>query len=231
MQIAFISSYAAIRLWRVRYKDGACYVNAYTGAHVCRDDVAVGFPLDPARNIPPSLALAAQACMTGTEFNLLVESVEYYDDLNVVVAVRRGTIQDLAALVSGQPAGHMVFYFVHTLNYTSLIREGEPWAAADPPAVLAGSAVLCPALRFLPSLGTFFAHSAAAVFQVLASGFCQKWQIERERERERAKTHNPLHAGHALRAQPLLEPLHLPRDRPRARGRGLPGRRPASHRD
>lgn len=153
----------------MRYKDGACYLNAYTGAHICRDDVAVGFALDPARNIPPSLALAAQACMAGTQFNLLVESVEYYDDLNVAVAVRRGTIQDLAALVAGQPAGRMVFYFVHTLNI-SLIREAEPWSATEPPSVLAGSAVLCPALRFLPSLGTFFAHSAAAVFQVRAWG-------------------------------------------------------------
>lgn len=165
VQVAFVSSYAAIRLWKVLYKDGSCYIDADSGGtHLCRNDVAVGFDLDPARNIPPSLGATAQACMANAEFNLLVESVEYYDDLNIVVAVRRGTVQDLPNLMEGIPAGHMVFYFVNTLNLT-LIREHTPWTPVPPPSVLAGSGVLCPALRFLPSLGTFFSKSAAAVFQ------------------------------------------------------------------
>ena len=167
VQISFVSSYAAIRLWRVLYKDGNCNIDRFAGgAHVCRDDVAIGFPLDPARNIPAKLNEAAQGCMAFTEYNLLVESVEYYDDLNLVVAVRRGTIQDLTDLVQGNPAGHMVFYFVSTQNLT-LVRESEPWTSTVPPAVLSGTGILCPALRFLPSLGTFFAKSTAAFFQGL----------------------------------------------------------------
>lgn len=166
VQISFVSSYAAIRLWRILYKDGNCNIDRYNGGvHVCRDDVALGFPLDSARNIPAKLNEAAQGCMDHTEYNLLVESVEYYDDLNLVVAVRRGTIQELTDLVQGNPAGHMVFYFVSTQNRSTRVREAEPWTSTVPPAVLSGSGVLCPALRFLPSLGTFFAKSAAAVFQ------------------------------------------------------------------
>jgi hypothetical protein len=194
----------------VRYKDGACYIDAYTGAHVCSDDVAIGFALDPARNIPGSLALAAQACMKGTEFNLLVETLEYYDELNLVVAVRRGTIQDLSALVAGIPAGRMVFYFVNTLNMT-LIRENEPWTMAPPPAVLSGTGVLCPALRFLPSLGTFFAHSGAAFFQVLALSCWFGINAFLMRS-----------TGPALRPQSLGQPVRLSRDCPRARRHRLP---------
>jgi hypothetical protein len=42
------------------------------------------------------------------------------------------------------------------------VREHTPWTAEAPPSAVVGSAVLCPALRFLPSVGSFIAESAAA---------------------------------------------------------------------
>ena len=113
------------------------------------------------------------------EYNLLVESVEFYDDLNIVLAVRRGTIPDLGRLMDGQPGGHTVFYFVNTQN-VSMVREHMPWDAQFP-GVVAGSGVMCPALRFLPSLGTFVSQSTAGLLygakflvNLLANPFAMK---------------------------------------------------------
>ena len=173
LQFSFVSSYSAIRVWRVYYKNSACFINAFNLEHICRSDVATGFDLDPQWDIPPSLVgNLVQDCLTFKEFNLLVESMQYYDENNMVLSVRRGTLQALYNLMSGKregDLGRIVFYFVNAQN-VSQIRANEPWGQGSFPSVVSGSGVLCPALRFLPSLGTFVAQSAIAVLYSIKVG-------------------------------------------------------------
>ena len=168
VQLSFQSSYQAIRGWKVFYKNSACFIRANDGKHLCRSDVATSFDLDPTMNIPPGGITGSllNSCIQRKEYNLFVESVEYYDEMNMVFAVRRGTIQALYNLMSklrrSGELGHMVYYFVNTQNVTE-VREAEPWTASSFPQVVAGQGVLCPALRFLPSLGTLFAQSSMSL--------------------------------------------------------------------
>jgi len=138
-------------------------------SQVCRSDVATDVRLDPARDIPPVLdGTLLEGCMQRTEYNLWVESMEYYDELNIAITVRRGTIQalyNIMASMDGKENGYVVFYFLNSQNM-SMVREHRPWTSlydSSEMPVVSGTGVLCPALRFLPSLGTFFAESAAAM--------------------------------------------------------------------
>ena len=210
VQLMMVSSYTAIRLWKVRYKDSACYIRGNDGVHVCRDDVAMGFALDPQMDLPilgsggnaddvshKLGGLCSGQANTGmAEFNLWVESMEYFDDFNIAVTVRRGSVKALYHLmrhvlatkqqlnvsspiieqwyknVAGggsltSSIGTTIVYFVHTKN-TSLIRPLEPWTSMDgvDPGflpVVNGKGVLCPELRFLPSIGSFVAWSINSV--------------------------------------------------------------------
>lgn len=193
VQLMMFSSYTPIRLWRVNYKTSACFIRAEDGMHVCRDDVAQGFALDPPMDIPKFGSTDEVNSKIGSycsdfEFNLWVESMEYFDELNIAVSVRRGSMKALYNLMQNvmrnskkmnvstmgsskwyksEDVGRIVVYFVHTLN-TSLVRPLEPWTSlngADPGflSVVHGSGSLCPELRFLPSFGTFFAESLSAV--------------------------------------------------------------------
>lgn len=195
VQIMEISSYTAIRLWKVRYRDSACFVRLEDGVHVCRDDVAVGFPLDPSMDLPllnsNEVNSQLSGLCSGAEYNLWVESMEYFNELNIAVTVRRGSVKALYHLMrnvlnsretnlsspqtekwaASKELGFTVIYFVHTKN-TSLIRALEPWTSVDGTdpgflSVVHGNAVLCPELRFLPSLGSFVEHSLKAVFHAL----------------------------------------------------------------
>ena len=164
LQISITSKYAPIRLWRVRYSlRDSCY--SPNGDPQCAPDVALGYSLQ-SRDIPFRYGyLPASAC-TGT-FDLWVESMEYFDDLNVAVTVRRGGVGAIMSLYFGEGdasdnVGTSVTYFVNALD-ASMVREGAPWLAPDAfPKVIAGSAVLCPAMRLLPSVGTFLFESLAS---------------------------------------------------------------------
>ena len=85
-QIMITSTYAPIRLWRVRYDlQDACYNPPGSTEPVCTPDIAVGYSL-PTHNIPlhgDSIPISACA---GT-YDLWVESLEYFDDLNIAVTV------------------------------------------------------------------------------------------------------------------------------------------------
>lgn len=171
LQVMLPTTYAAISLWKVRYAAGACAIRAQDGVHVCDRDVALRFSLDPVMDMPTlgqvesgkRTRLSAGLCGEGVTFNLWVEHMEYFDDLNVVASVRRGSLAALYELMWGgsQAAaarGEVVRYFVRP---DGAVREGTPWAP-DPPSAVHGIAKLCPALRFLPSVGTFLGKSLAA---------------------------------------------------------------------
>ena len=131
--------------------------------------MATSVGLDPAWDIPPRLdGSILEDCMNFREFNLWVESMEYYDDLNIAITVRRGTIQALYNIMSGgkgsSALGRAVIYFLNTQDMMNQVRESKPWTVQeDALPVVSGSGVLCPALRFLPSVGTFISESAVAV--------------------------------------------------------------------
>ena len=123
--ISFLSSYAAIQIWKVYYQESACFIRAADNAHICRSDVASGFSLDIKKNIPGVWSQLLIGCETNTEYNLLVENMEYYDELNLVVSVRRGTIASLYYLMTAAKStsslndvdlGYIVFYFVNIQN-------------------------------------------------------------------------------------------------------------------
>ena len=82
--------------------------------------------------------------------------MEPYDDLNVVVAVRRGSLADLGTLQRGMQGGKTVFYFFNSSNITQAPQEGEPLVAAS-------NGIMCPAFKVLPDLGAVLGHSIATV--------------------------------------------------------------------
>ena len=68
--------------------------------------MAKGFPLDESMDLPMFTALNVNTdlgslCSTVPlrEFNLWVEDMEYYDELNIAVSVRRGSIRSLHNLM------------------------------------------------------------------------------------------------------------------------------------
>ena len=153
MQISITSEYAPIRLWRVLFQtEDACFTSP-TGPY-CTGEVAAGFPLNIAAGIPAvrdnitHSVFDASFCRPGGTFDLWVESLEYFDPLNIAVSVRRGSVQSVMALYFGETTsdlGHTVTYFVSIQN-TSRVRMGSPWTTPEQfPVVIWGSAVLCQA--------------------------------------------------------------------------------------
>jgi hypothetical protein len=63
VQLSFISSYTTIRIWKLLYKDGSCFIRASDGKHICKGEVAKGFALDPAKDIPKGIGNAVAGCM------------------------------------------------------------------------------------------------------------------------------------------------------------------------
>ena len=86
----------------------------------------------------------------------LQESMEAFDDLNVAVAVRRGTQADLGMLQRGMQAGKTVYYFFNSSNITQTPQLGEPFTVAS-------VGIMCPAFKVLPDLGAVLGHSIATV--------------------------------------------------------------------
>lgn len=84
-------------------------------------------------------------CIKEIQFDLFVESMEYFDASNIAVAVRRDTI--------AMQGGSTIFYFVNVSDVRQ-IREGIPWPITT-------------ALHYLPiDIGTFLGHSLSAVVRL-----------------------------------------------------------------
>ena len=162
MQIA-VGTYERMSVWRVETGQGLCYI-AEDGKRVCSPDVAQFTYVDKAKDIMGitergGQGYTLQQCFKGTLFNLYVESVEYFDDLNVIVAVRRGSVKDLhkREWVGGADEGHTVFYFVSTTNITQ-VQEGRPFSVPG---------LIPPQLRFLPRLGDVVGLGMRAALRLL----------------------------------------------------------------
>ena len=48
--------------------------------------MATGFPLDVDKNVPAVWSQLLIGCEANTEYNILVENIEYYDELNLRVS-------------------------------------------------------------------------------------------------------------------------------------------------
>ena len=86
--------------------------------------------------------------------------MEAFDDLNVAVAVRRGTLADLGMLQRGVQAGMTVYYFFNSSNITQPPQQGEPLTVVS-------VGIMCPAFKVLPDLGAVLGHSIATVSNLL----------------------------------------------------------------
>ena len=180
-QIMLLSSYSPTRLWRIRYQDGSCFISSQNGNHFCAPDVATASAIDKSREIPFMTSGIVEdstqlydMCTSGMQYNLWVETLEDFDELNIVIGVRRGNISDIAYLMSKSQVafgggGKTVYYFVNK-NDVSKIQESVPWkfGGGENYKNSLSSAedvfgLLCPALRFLPDFGSVIGHSLAAV--------------------------------------------------------------------
>ena len=172
-QIMMLSSYTPTRLWRIRYQDGGCFISSQDGGHVCAQDIATSSSIDPAKELSVMSSKSVSEttelydmCVSGEQFNLWVETLEDFDDINIVIGVRRGTMSDIATLLSenGETRGKTVFYFIKKSDITQ-IRESIPWIHEGGPDTEIFD-LSCPALRFLPDFGAVVGHSFAAVFHL-----------------------------------------------------------------
>ena len=164
-QIMMLSSYVPLRFQRIRYQDGACFISSQTPQqHVCAPDLfsSVLIP-DTVPYMSSSTASTSsnlyELCSDTRQFNLWVEHVEYFDPSNIVIAVRRGTLANLApeAMRTGR-SSTIVFYFVKTSD-ASQIRPNIPWDSAGNTS---SSLADCPALRVLPNVGAVLGNSLSA---------------------------------------------------------------------
>ena len=135
-QVIITSSFAPIRLWRVQADARDYCTSLPDGSRACASDVASGFALNDAMAIPIANGeILASVCLGS--YDLWVESLEYYDDLNIAVSVRRGGASAIYAMYSGHDTaplerGTTVTYFVNTQNTSQV-------SAAFPKATLLGS--------------------------------------------------------------------------------------------
>jgi hypothetical protein len=168
-QLMLLSSYAPLRLQRVRYSTGACFISSI-GDHICAPDLFTAAVMprtlpsltaeQVSMNVDQDTGALYDMCTSGATYNLWAESIEYFDASNMVVAVRRGSIADL-----GSSSGTTVYYFVNVSDVRQ-IREGTPWSTSR--ALFADSQfVNCPALRTVPNVGAFVGHSLAAVVHLV----------------------------------------------------------------
>lgn len=188
MQVMTLSSYSPMALWRIQYQSSSCFLRFADQRKICSPNVSRAMKIDSARDFP-SLSSAdwekstsfVDICLSSQEFNLWAENMEDFDEFNVVIGVRRGTMKDMGFLLDtlqasgfgdlkfSETRGRVVFYFVSKLSWK--IRESEPWTLKDhliskgpkeSPAVSLYK-MSCPQLRVLPDVGNFVSHSLAAV--------------------------------------------------------------------
>ena len=174
-QLTLLSNYAPSLLNRVLTAQDACYV-ANTTLH-CRDDLLQSITLPLAL---PSLtdkndgrvfeALYALCANESAALDLYTERLEYWDEANIAVTVRRGTLSDLGALLDGHMAGRTAFYFVSPL--TMAARENVPWPNSPLSAVTPSGlppVTTCPLLAAnVPDVGGVVGHSLAGTLHVLS---------------------------------------------------------------
>lgn len=99
--------------------------------------------------------------------NLFVEDVQYYNALNVVVAVRRGPVADIIFEIGHEPppAGHVrlsttIFYFVNTVTLEA--RRASAWSKRTGSTAETTYGMLCPGDTIMPP----FASAAASFVAV-----------------------------------------------------------------
>jgi hypothetical protein len=192
MQVSALTSYSPMALWRIQYQRSSCFLRYADQKKICSPNVSKAFPIDSAKNFPSfssedfekSTSLI-DICLSNKEYNLWAESMEDFDEYNVVIGIRRGSMKDMGFLLSTLQAssfgdlkfsetnGKVVFYFVSKLSLK--IREVEPWTLKDhlvskgpreSPAVSLFK-MSCPQLRVLPDVGKFVGHSLAAFFYLI----------------------------------------------------------------
>ena len=181
LAIMFLSSYAPMRLQRVLTAQDSCFVNALlSNTQQCRDDLftAQAFP-DTLPVLTDSQVTATTVlydlCVSGRQFNHYVEAIEYWDDANMAIAVRQGTVADLA---DGAGHGHTAYFFAQSADVTQ-IRADVPW----PTSALGTSASSFDSVLFssnhtsssssimaaanLPDIGGCVGHSLAATIRAV----------------------------------------------------------------
>jgi hypothetical protein len=107
-----------------------------------------------------------QQANSGTPVNLYIEDIVYIDDLNVVISVRRGPVEELLWLVglnsSAWPADRPIKS--RTLHYflnmeTMQIRANAQWTHSTSDVSNGQYSILCQTDNMVPILGTFAASS------------------------------------------------------------------------
>ena len=167
-QLMLLSNFQSLRVQRVRSPGDACFTFSNNAAYVCRPDLFAAAPIGD-RPVPAlsseqvrTTSALYDLCVSGATFDLYAEWVEWFDDANVVVAMRRGTVADLARLGSG---GRTVFYFVQQAD-VSLARLGMPWSSSVTNSTRMFQT--CSALRALPDVGAVWGRSLAALLELAA---------------------------------------------------------------
>ena len=169
LPLSIVSNYAPVSIWKVHYRQADMCISTPSGSRVCSPDITQGTPLNPARALrflgTSQGYLDPRMCTDGSTFDLWVESMESFDDLNIAVSVRRGSVGTIQRLYLGLQTGDYgktITYFVNTQNM-SLVREGAPWLLpTKTPKVIIGTTQLCPALQGLPDIGTFVMESLSS---------------------------------------------------------------------
>jgi hypothetical protein len=190
-QQTILSNYAPPQLNRLRTAQDACYVDASTGELRCRDDLLRYVTLPDAlpaltdRNGDVFERLYALCVDTKATLDLYVESLEYWNEANIVVAVRRGTLSDLGTLLmrlrstwgplrddkKNASASHTAFYFVSPLTLEA--RLDVPWPNS-PLSALTPSGLppvtTCPLLAAnVPDVGAVVGRSLSGTLHLLGT--------------------------------------------------------------
>ena len=190
-QIMLLSNFQSMRIQRAHTGDGCgSFYSSSSSYYACRSDLFTAAPIgdNPVPTLTSEQVRQTSAlydlCASGQTFNLYAESLEWFDDANVVVAMRRGTVADLAsALLSssspegGTVAGRTVFYFVQQAD-VGQSRLGVPWPTS-PLFLLSSTGTStslkdqevrlfqsCSALRALPDVGGAWGKSMAALLEL-----------------------------------------------------------------
>jgi len=185
-QVQFLSSYSPMRLWKIQYKRSSCYIEGVNLIKTCSPNVSKSFSIDPPNEIPILSSSVDNSdnlyslCVSKKTINVWIESLEDFDEFNIVIAVRRASMQDMGFLMDTlqeseygdvptlMTRGESVFYFFS--KFSEKIRENIPWTEKEfmgeiqqftAPSI-SFLDMSCPKLRVLPNIGSFIGHSMAA---------------------------------------------------------------------
>jgi hypothetical protein len=153
LQYSVTSSYGPIRIWRVdayAYNDPLKAPAASTGMSVELENAFSGITDD---------------FHCAQKFNVMVTSMEYLDDANIVVKVlyTKPSYYDSSTTSTwGNDPDDVVYltYYLHPVKM--LLRKDEMWVDDDAPALIS-EGLLCPAQRRMPEFGGMLAETTASV--------------------------------------------------------------------